>query len=95
MDYSKMWESFGLLGVVIGGVLTMFFFIIKWVLAQFKSELEGNRKERADYLATLAQLRTEIAEHNVKAREFSANVQSEHREMIVCLGRINGFKSEA
>jgi hypothetical protein len=92
MDYNKMLESFGLLGVVIGGVLTMFFFIIKWVLAQFKCELEGNHKERSEYLSALAQLRAEMSEHNARAREFSASTQSEHREMIVCLGRINGFK---
>jgi hypothetical protein len=94
MDWAQLGKEFGLIGIALGSVLTMFFFILKWVLAQFKEELTGNRKERSEYICTLNNINANIAEHNARAKEFQTNVQAEHKEMIISLGRINGYKTE-
>lgn len=91
MDWTAIGREFGLLGIVIIGVIAAFFFILKWVLEQFKIELVANRQERKEYLDTLAGIRQDIAEHNLRAKEFQCNVQAEHKEMITTLGRINGY----
>jgi len=75
-------------------IIALFFFLIlKWVLEQFKEELKENRKERKEYLQTLAEIRTEMSDHNGRAKEFHCSVQAEHKQMIETLGRINGYKS--
>ena len=76
-------------------IIALFFFLIlKWVLEQFKEELKENRKERKEYLQTLAEIRTEMSDHNARAKEFHCSVQAEHKQMIETLGRINGYKHE-
>jgi uncharacterized coiled-coil DUF342 family protein len=75
-------------------IAVFFFLILKWVLEQFKTELVENRKERKEYLQTLAEIRTEMSDHNARAKEFHCNVQAEHKQMIETLGRINGYKHE-
>jgi len=92
MDWAQLGKDFGLIGVAFGAVLTMFFFILKWVLEQFKTELTNNRAERKDYLCTLEKINSSLEEHNCAAKEFHCNVQAEHKEMITTLGRINGYK---
>jgi hypothetical protein len=85
------------IGAVAGLALiisSMFFFILKWVLEQFKVELIANRAERIKYLETLHAIRTEIDDHNTRSKEFCASVAAEHKEMILTLGRINGFRKE-
>jgi len=89
MDWSLV-ERFGVAGLI----AIPFFLILKWVLEQFKLELVESRKERKDYLESLAKLTQCAEEHNARAKEFQANVQKEHREMITSLGRINGYKEE-
>ena len=93
MDFGQLCQEFGLVGILIGSIVTMFFFLIKWILSQFKVELEENRKERVNYLNILRSIGQEMADHNVRAKEFQLHVQNEHREMITTLGRINGYKT--
>lgn len=92
MDWIRMCQEYGLIGVIMAAFITFLGFIIKWILAQFKVELESNRAERTAYLDILHKLREEIDDHNVRSKEFCANVTVEHREMISALGRINGYK---
>jgi len=87
MDWNLI-EKLGTAGLI-GG---FFFFILKWVLEQFKIELVENRKERKEYLEALSGIKQELNDHNVRAKEFQCAVQKEHNEMIVSLGRINGYK---
>jgi hypothetical protein len=90
----RMCQDYGLIGIVMASFITFLGFIIKWILAQFKVELEANRLERTAYLDTLHKIREEITDHNIRSKEFCAAVAIEHREMILTLGRINGFKHE-
>jgi hypothetical protein len=94
MDFGKLCQEFGLVGILIGGILTMFFFIIKWILQQFQKELDGNRSERKEYLCILDTMKDEIENHNKRASEFQTMVSAEHKEMIIILGRINGYKHD-
>jgi len=94
MDWLKIGQEFGLVGVLIVSVSAAFFFILKWVLEQFKIELVGNREERKEYLITLNRMCSQIDEHNARSREFTQAVAAEHREMIAALGRINGYKHD-
>ncbi len=94
MEWIGWMERFGI-GATMGLIIcSFFFFILKWVLEQFKKELEENRKERAEYLTALAGIKQELNDHNIRAKEFQACVQREHNEMIVSLGRINGYKTQ-
>lgn len=92
MDIGRMFETHGLLGLVTGGILTMCFFGFKWILMQFKTELDGNRKERTEYLNILNTMGQDIKDHNEQAKENHIAGRSEHKEMIISLGRINGYK---
>jgi hypothetical protein len=94
MDWAQLGKDFGLIGAICGAVLTMFFFVLKWVLAQFKDELNGNRVERREYLCTLEKMNSNIEDHSLAAKEFHNAVQAEHKEMITTLGRINGYKDQ-
>lgn len=89
MDWTLV-ERFGVAGLI----AVPFFLILKWILEQFKIELVENRKERKEYLEALGKLTQCSEEHNARAKEFQANVQKEHNEMIKSLGRINGYKAE-
>lgn len=94
MDWSRMAQDYGLIGIVMTAFITFLGFIIKWILGQFKIELEANRIERKDYLDALHAIRTEVTEHNIRSKECWMNVNAEHKEMIQTLGRINGYKHE-
>jgi hypothetical protein len=92
MDWVTVGKEWGVVGIAVCGIIALIFLLLKWVLEQFKEELVNNRKERAEYLITLQIMRNDMCEHNVRAKEFQTNVQLEHKEMIISLGRINGYK---
>lgn len=91
-DWLTMCKDLGLLATLVLIVAGMFFLLLKWTLEQFKTELIENRKERVDYLKALAEIKDGVTEHNSRSREFMNSVAAEHREMILTLGRINGYK---
>ena len=98
-------KEFGVLGglllFVMVGILTMFGFGFKWILEQFKVELEGNRKERTEYLGILNKISGSIDDHDKRAEDRGHYVKQEHEKMLdiaketlLIAGRINGFKKE-
>jgi hypothetical protein len=94
MDFITWVKEWGLIGAVVISVITMFFFLLKWVLEQFKAELIANRAERKEYLESLGKIKAEMEEHNDRANEAHKANAAEHKEMIIVLGRINGYKDE-
>jgi len=94
MDWMTACKEYGFMGLVMGAVIAAFFFLLKWILEQFKVELVGNRQERKEYLEILNSLKSEISEHNARAKEFHTSSIAEHKEMITVLGRINGYKHD-
>lgn len=94
MDISTLTKEFGLLGLTLGTIVALFGFIVHWITAQLSKELDCNRKERAEYLNTLSEMRIDMRDHNERAKEAHASTQLEHKEMIITLGRINGYKHD-
>jgi len=96
MDWLTACKEFGVIGglllLIMGAVIGMCIKGWMWILQQFKVELDGNRKERTEYLETLGRMREGIEDHNCRSKEFMNCVAKEHQEMILALGRINGFK---
>lgn len=99
MDWVKICQEFGLVGgsllLILAAIMTMCGFGFKWILEQFKVELEGNRKERVEYLSILHKMGASIDDHNVRSKDFCISQTSEHKEMAIILGRINGYRSDA
>jgi hypothetical protein len=101
MDWLKIAQEGGIaVALTVAGIIILTL-IVKWILEQFKVELEGNRRERVQYLDILHKIGAGIDEHNVRSKEFMAGVceehkeqQLEHKEMILILRRINGCKDE-
>ena len=103
MDFINACKEFGLVGglvlIMMAGVLTMCGFGFKWILEQFKVELDGNRKERGEYLTTLGKINDRMDEHNIRAREARDESVKQHEKIIqianetlIIAGRINGYK---
>lgn len=106
MDWGKFSE-YGLLGLVIGAVIVLLFFIVKWVLEHVKALLEQQAKEREAWckvqekqnetfqkvVVSIDQVVKALEKHDEKADERGKYVREEHKEMIASLGRINGYKS--
>ena len=98
MEWIMAAKEFGL----VGGILLLVMMSIvgmsikgwMWILEQFKHELNNNRQERKEYLETLHGVREEVKDHNARSKEFMAANAAEHKEMIITLGRINGYKKD-
>lgn len=102
-DIIQIIKEFGLGVALATAIVGLFWFILKWILEQFKYELECARKEREDFnnkssierqrfLDILDKHNNMICEHNIRATEFQNKVTNEHKDMIQVLGRINGYK---
>ncbi len=101
MDGISIFKEFGLLGLVIGSVIILLFFVIKWTLATTKDILNQAAVEREAF-------RKCIAEHTEQAKIFHEQVneahkyqREEHSRMIKSLDeinsslvRINGYKHD-
>lgn len=98
MDWIAACKEFG----IVGGILLIVMFAIvtmsikgwMWILEQFKHELNGNRDERTKYLDILHKIGAGVDEHNLRSKDFMLDVSREHKEMILTLGRINGYKHD-
>lgn len=86
------WQQFGLIGLMIGAIVTLLFIIIKWTLATTKEILKQASVERADWKKTIDSITESIRKHDEKAEERGRYIREEHRQMIETLGRINGYK---
>jgi hypothetical protein len=103
MDY-QIYKELGILAVVI----VPFFFLVKWIADEFRVTLCAHREERRIWGELYAAHQKAIVEHNERAKSFQEHVQLEHekmisnlekaclqhQEMILTLGRINGYKHE-
>ena len=103
-DFSKFGE-YGLLGLLIGAIILLLFFVVKWTLATTKDILVQAAKEREDWHKKIGDVNVSIQKvcdcidkHDEKAEERSRFVRSEHERMInnldeqaKVLARINGY----
>lgn len=98
MDWAKFSE-FGLSGLMIGAIILLLWFIVKWVLEHTKELLAQQAKERECWNLVIDKHNTAIQDivaaikkHDEKADERGRYVRDEHKEMMAILGRINGYK---
>jgi uncharacterized membrane-anchored protein YhcB (DUF1043 family) len=94
MDWLKMCEQYGLLGVVTGAMITLLFLIVKWTLNTTKEILTQSKIDKEAWRETIDRIRTSIDEHDKRAEERGRYVREEHRQMIDTLARINGYKKD-
>lgn len=101
MDWAKFGE-FGLSGLMIGAIILLLWFIVKWVLEHTKELLAQQAKERESWNAALEKhnealqkIVASIDKHDEKADERGRYVRDEHKEMMTILGRINGYRKDA
>jgi hypothetical protein len=105
MDMS-LFKEYGLLGLLMGSVITLLFFVVKWTLSTTKDILKQAEKERECWRETINSVNVQIQAHNITAKDFHESVceahkfqREEHSKMIASLNeinnslvRINGYK---
>jgi hypothetical protein len=95
MDLSWI-EKLGMTGLI----FVPFFFLLKWVLAEVSKILIREHEERKAWSDIIKGFQECINEHTASAKTFHDQVseahkfqREEHKEMIMALGRINGYKA--
>ena len=88
----ELFKEFGLLGLVVGSVVILLFFVVKWAFGTAKDIMKQASEERKAWNEAINKVTDSIDRHDEKADERSKYVREEHRQMIEVLGRINGYK---
>lgn len=80
-------------------IAVLFFFLLKWVLKTSEHQLKGMAAERAQWQAMIQHFAGELGKITETNKAFHEEVKEahryqreEHKEMISCLGRINGYR---
>lgn len=83
---------------IAGLIFVPFFFLLRWLLQEVKLILERETAERNLWAAIIRGFQDNISEHTLQAKVFHESVieahrfqREEHKEMIITLGRINGY----
>ena len=94
----SVWEKlaqFGMEGIIFGG----FLLVLRWVFDVNHKILTSMDVEREKYQESLKGFNENIKENSVNAKAFYAEVKEshdatrkQHEEMMIILGRINGYK---
>jgi uncharacterized protein YlxW (UPF0749 family) len=94
-----MLREFGLGAALSIAIFVCFFFLLKWVLKASSEQLQQMAKEREMWHTMQIGFTDEIRQIQEVNRAFHQEVRDahkfqrdEHKEMITCLGRINGYK---
>ena len=104
MDY-QLFKELGVIAIVAGPL----FFLIKWIAEEFRVTLSAHREERKIWAELYASHKIDSVAHAERAENFQKQVQEqhermmktmdaackEHNEMILTLGRINGYKDHS
>ena len=92
-------KEYGLVGLIMFAVIALLFFVVKWTLQTTKEIMAQAARERETWQQALGNINDCIKEHTSQAKMFHEQVneahrfqREEHKEMIVTLGRINGYK---
>ena len=89
MDFGKFGE-YGLLGSMIGAIIILLFFIVKWTLSTTRDIINQAAIERKESWKAVNDITGELRKHDEKANERAQYVRAEHKEMIEVLRRMNG-----
>lgn len=96
----KIFQEFGLIGLIVGTLFFLLWRMLTWVMAFIKDITLHHNEERAKWQSaydkqndTLDKISDAIGRHDERADERGHYVREEHKQMIEVLGRINGYKS--
>jgi len=90
----ELWKEFGLPGLIMFAVITLLFFVIKWTLSTTKEIMSQAAKERESWIRALAEHTEQAKSFHAEVKEAHSYQREEHKEMIRCLGRINGWTDD-
>jgi len=92
-------KEYGLIGIVVGVTFFMLWRMIVWVMAFIKDMTKQHAIERISWQNTInatneliSGLANSMEQHDKQASERGHYIREEHKEMIQCLGRINGYQ---
>jgi len=95
----KIFEKYGLIGLIVGTLFWMAWRRDIWIMAFVKEITQRHIDERKVWLEkeeektkTISELTNSIKRHDERAEERGKFVRKEHEQMIQSLGRINGYK---
>jgi hypothetical protein len=97
----ELLNKFGF-GVVLSLIIVgLFAKVLQWVMNNQREQMK-NAIERENKMTSIIEgFQTRIKEHTDHARNFSSEMaqamqhnRAEHKEMIMILGRINGYKNK-
>ena len=108
-SWYRLMTEFGLGATLSVMVFVAFFFLLKWVLQVSSEQLKTMHEERKAWTeiqkgfnSQMQGIQEQIKSNMASNRSFHESVveahkhqREEHREMITCLGRINGYKQGA
>ncbi len=101
MDWIKIFESYGIPGLVIGALFFFLWRMLIWVMKWVDKQEEHHREERKCWQVTIEGYNKALDDHTKRAQNFYEVVneahkfqRSEHGEMIQILARINGIKKD-
>lgn len=108
MDWLKMFQEFGLIGLIVGVLFFILWRMLCWVMAFIKDMTKQHTDERLlwndslnKHNDTLAKIAEGIDRHDERADLRGQYVRSEHEKMMKnleeqgkILARINGYKEE-
>jgi len=96
----KLFEQYGFNGIVTATLFFIVWRLLVWVMKWVDKQDERHNKERETWLEIITTMKQSIDIHNqssIEARCATAEAhrfqREEHKEMIVSLGRINGYKA--
>jgi hypothetical protein len=96
MDIAAFGQYGGLVGLMIGAILLIFFFIIRENLKQTERLIAQAAKEREIFYSRMAEVNTSIIKvcdildnHDRRAEERGRYVKEEHEKMVKNLAEIN------
>jgi len=91
----QIFAQFGLAGIIFGG----FLLVLNWVFGVNHKILDNMEKERMSYQTILDGFNENLRENRAFNQTYHKQMEEqhkaqheEHKEMIVILGRINGYK---
>lgn len=108
MDFGKLFESYGLAGIVIATLFFIVWRMLVWVMAFVREQNKQQIDERTGWLCTinrqndlLLKISDSVDDHDKRADERGRFVRDEHKQMISnleeqakVLVRINGYKND-
>lgn len=88
MEGLNLFKDFGLLGIMMGSIILIIFFMIKSMLKSMDDMTKRGCEERKEWQKMFMEMIGALKEHNVQTKEFHDHVRVEHEKMIEALNHL-------